>query len=114
MEIGSALRYEHYKLLFLFTFSRFGGRDKRRFLVLLFLDNKSKNVNEKIKIRKKPHPPDLSISIYNRFSQGTKQVTKHRRGNLVEGKEKDLGGRMVQWLAHGLALVQFFVLSSLV
>lgn len=28
----------------------------------------------------------------------------------MEGKEKDLGRRMVQWLAHGLALVEFFVL----
>jgi len=31
---------------------------------------------------------------------------------LVEGKQKDLGGRMVQWLAHGLALVQFFLISG--
>lgn len=46
MEIGSALSYEHYKLQFLFTFSGFGGRDERRFLVLLFLEKKSKNVNE--------------------------------------------------------------------
>ena len=47
MEIGSALSYEHYKLQFLFTFSGFGGRAERRFLVLLFLEKKSENVNEK-------------------------------------------------------------------
>lgn len=67
MEIGSALRYEHYKLLFLFTFSRFGGRHKRRFLVLLFLDNKSKNVNEKIKIRKNLIPLTF-LSAYTTVS----------------------------------------------
>lgn len=40
---------------------------------------------------------------------------KHKRGNLVEGKQKDLEGRMVWWsvpLHHGLALLQFFILPS--
>lgn len=114
MEIGSVLSYEHNKLHFLFTFPGFGGRDDRRFLVLLFMEKKIKECQLEKKDKKKPRPLDLFISICNCFSWGTKQVTKHRRGNLVEGKQKDLGGRMVQRLAHGLVVVQFFVLSGLV
>lgn len=57
MEIGSVLSYEHNKLHFLFTFSGFGGRDDRRFLVLLFMEKKIKECQlEKKKIRKKLVP----------------------------------------------------------
>lgn len=42
MEIGSALICEHYKLQSEFTFSRFGNRYERRFLVSLFLEKKIK------------------------------------------------------------------------
>lgn len=58
MEIGSALSWEHYKLQFEFTLSRFGGRYERGFLVLLFLEKK----------RKMHNLLNFSISIYNHFA----------------------------------------------
>ena len=108
----SALSYEHCKLQFLFTCSGFGGRDERRFLVLLFLEKKIKENPREKKIRKKPYPLDLSISMYKHFSWGIKQVIKTQRRKLGRREAKGFGrkdGAVVStWACTGSVLSHFW------